>query len=131
MKTYTRKIIKKNNIMLMCALGMIAACSRDQPPRDVIDVSSSDTTALFKPFTSSASSEGIKITYAQASIGSDLGCDLFKTFSDQLNQCAKLPESVKSLATSHCESFGKKAVFLGNKTNLLQMTVSKFECEKN
>ena len=94
------------------------ACSRDEPPRDVTDVSSPNTSSLFKPMTSSAWFDGIKMNYTQATIGFDAGCNVFEasglyatSSSVELNQCAKLPESVKSLATSHCESFGKKLNF--------------------
>jgi hypothetical protein len=49
--------------------------------------------------------------------------------STKLNQCAKLPENVKQLAVDHCSRFEKTAMFLGNKTNLIQMTVSHFDCK--
>jgi hypothetical protein len=128
---YNFKNTKASKIVLLLALGFTAACARDEPPRDVSNVSSSNTSTLFKPTTSSASSEGIQITYAQVSLGFDAGCNPFKSFSSDLNQCAKLPETVKGLATAHCDTFNKKAIFVGNKTNLLQMTVSKFKCEQN
>jgi hypothetical protein len=37
---------------------------------------------------------------------------------------------VKDIAIEHCAESGKKAVFLGNKTSLLQMTISEFSCEE-
>lgn len=72
--------------------------------------------------------DGIKITYPQVSIGFDPNCDAFRVMSDQLNQCEKLPANVRDMAIEHCGLFDKEAIFLGNKTNLLQMTVSDFEC---
>ena len=56
---------------LMVALGLIVltgCAAQQQPPRDVSEVSSVDTVLLFGPSTSDASEEGVKITYAQASI---------------------------------------------------------------
>ena len=52
-----------------------------------------------------------------------------EVFLTKKNECAELPENVKTIAMDHCESYDKKAVFLGNKKNLLQMTVSVFRCE--
>ncbi|MDA8526744.1 hypothetical protein N9K90_03260 [Gammaproteobacteria bacterium] len=45
------------------------------------------------------------------------------------NECSELPENVKLMAEDHCDKNDTKAVFLGNKKNLLQMTVSVFRCE--
>lgn len=117
---------------LITALGFIVltgCAAQQQPPRDVSEVSSADTVLLFGPSTSDASEEGVKITYAQASMGFDSGCNPNQTFSDDLNDCAKLPSEVKTLALDHCASFGLKAMFVGNTTNWLQQTVSNFTCE--
>jgi len=35
----------------------------------------------------------------------------------------------KVMAIDNCKNQGQKAVFLGNTTNFLKMTVSKFSCE--
>ena len=89
---------------LMVALGLIVltgCAAQQQPPRDVSEVSSADTVLLFGPSTSDASEEGVKITYAQASMGFDSGCNPNQTFSDDLNDCAKLPSEVKTLALDH------------------------------
>ena len=107
----------------------IGCAAQQQPPRDVSEVSSADAVLVFGPSTSDASAEGIKITYAQASMGFDSGCNPNQTFSDELNDCAKLPEEVKTLALDHCTSFGLKALFVGNSTNWLQQTVSNFTCD--
>ena len=116
--------------ILVLGYILLAACaSQQQPPRDVSEVSSADTVLIFGPSTSDASEEGIKITYAQASMGFDSGCNPNQTFSDELNDCAKLPEEVKTLALDHCTSFGLKALFMGNNTNWLQQTVSTFTCD--
>ena len=108
---------------------LIGCAAQQQPPRDVSEVSSADTVLIFGPSTSDASEEGIKITYAQASMGFDSGCNPNQTFSDELNDCAKLPEEVKTLALDHCAGFGLKALFMGNSTNWLQQTVSNFTCD--
>ena len=109
--------------------SLLAGCATQQPPRDVTEVSSADTVLLFGPSISDETEAGIKITYAQASMGFDSGCDPNQTFSDELNECAKLPAEVKTLAIDHCASFGLKAMFSGNSTNWLQQTVSNFTCE--
>jgi len=110
-------------------LSLLAGCATQQPPRDVAEVSSADTVLLFGPSPSDETEAGIKITYAQASMGFDSGCDPNQTFSDELNECAKLPAEVKTLAIDHCASFGLKALFVGNSTNWLQQTVSNFTCK--
>ena len=109
--------------------SLLAGCATQQPPRDVTEVSSADTMLLFGPSTSDETEAGIKITYAQASMGFDSGCNPNQTFSDELNECAKLPAEVKTLAIDHCASFGLKAMFTGNGSNWLQQTVSNFTCE--
>ena len=120
-------------VLKVCAIGLglslLAGCVTQQPPRDVGEVSSADTVLLFGPSTSDETEAGIKITYAQASMGFDSGCDPNQTFSDELNECAKLPAEVKTLAIDHCASFGLKALFVGNSTNWLQQTVSNFTCK--
>ena len=86
---------------------------------------------LWQPKIIKSSPEMLEIRYAQMSMGFATGCNPYKSFSSKLNQCSELPENVKLMAIEHCESYNKKALFLGNKTNLLQMTVSKFRCETN
>jgi hypothetical protein len=100
-----------------------------ETPRDADTISSSNTKTLTKPKITNADEKGISIRYAQISMGFDPNCNPNRIMSNELNECAKLPENVKSLAIQHCESIGKKALFLGNRTNLIQMTVSKFKCE--
>jgi hypothetical protein len=117
-------------LTLTCGFTFLVGCAtQQQPPRDASEVSSADTVLIFGPSTSDATEEGIKITYAQASMGFDSGCDPNQTFSDELNDCAKLPAEVKTLAIDHCASFGLKAMFVGNSSNWLQQTVSNFKCE--
>ncbi|WP_438991700.1 hypothetical protein [Lentibacter sp.] len=113
---------------LVALLG-VAACSSGEPPRAVSTVSSAQTMTLLPPKISKMTDSEIQITYPQASIGFDAGCDAFSPMQSRLNQCAKLPENVKTIATDHCTRFGKEAIFLGNKTNFLHMTVSQFSCE--
>lgn len=131
---FTSLLFPVNRLVLkVFAIGLgfslLAGCATQQPPRDVTEVSSADTVLLFGPSTSDETEAGIKITYAQASMGFDSGCDPNQTFSDELNECAKLPAEVKTLAIDHCASFGLKAMFSGNSTNWLQQTVSNFTCE--
>lgn len=101
-----------------------------QPPREVSTIETSNTSLLTAPTTSKESKDGINITYAQASVGFDTGCDINQTFSDDLNDCAKLPTAVKEMAIAHCDGHGRKAMFLGNGTSWLQQTVSKFRCDE-
>ena len=101
-----------------------------QPPREVSTISTSNTSLLTTPTASKESEDGINITYAQASVGFDTGCDFNQTFSDDLNDCAKLPVEVKEMAIAHCDGYGRKAMFLGNGTSWLQQTVSKFRCDE-
>ena len=131
---FTSLLFPANRLVLkVFAIGLgfslLAGCATQQPPRDATEVSSADTVLLFGPSTSDETEAGIKITYAQASMGFDSGCDPNQTFSDELNECAKLPAEVKTLAIDHCASFGLKAMFSGNSTNWLQQTVSNFTCE--
>lgn len=116
---------------ILAVLGLLAvsACGPNEPPRAVSAVSSSNTQTLLPPRVKDRSEDGIQIVYPQVSIGFDENCDSFRVMSDQLNQCAKLPENVKSVAVEHCALFDKQALFTGNKTNFLHMTVSHFECE--
>ena len=112
---------------------MVSGClsgGAPERPRDVADVSSSDTSTIIDPKIVKSSEEGIEIKYAQLSFGFDAGCNPYKTYSSDLNECAKLPENVKDIAIEHCAESGKKAVFLGNKTSLLKMTISEFSCEE-
>ena len=116
-------------ILAPLLLLLVACAGQQETPRDVSEVASDNTVLIFGPSVSDATEEGIKITYAQASMGFDSGCDPNRTFSDDLNECAKLPAEVKEAAVSHCASYDKKAVFLGNGTNWLAQTVSRFACE--
>lgn len=106
----------------------LSGCLSDEPARDVKDVSSQNTATIFPPKITKSSPEMLEVRYAQASIGFDAGCSPVAGFKSKLNQCSKLPENVKLLATEHCAKYGKEASFLGNKSNILQMTVSKFSC---
>ena len=119
----------KNRIITALMLVALASCASQETPRDVETVSSDKIKTLFPPKVTKADEKGLSIRYAEVSMGYDATCNPFKSFSDKLNDCNELPESVKTLALDHCESFGKKAVFMGNKTNIVQMTVSKFTCQ--
>ena len=119
----------KNRIITALMLVALASCASQETPRDVDTVSSDKIKTLFPPKVTKADEKGLSIRYAEVSMGYDATCNPFKSFSDKLNDCNELPESVKTLALDHCESFGKKAVFMGNKTNIVQMTVSKFTCQ--
>ncbi len=119
----------KNRIIIALMLVALASCASQETPRDVDTVSSDKIKTLFPPKVTKADEKGLSIRYAEVSMGYDATCNPFKSFSDKLNDCNELPESVKTLALDHCESFGKKAVFMGNKTNIVQMTVSKFTCQ--
>ena len=123
----------KNLTIILIGSIMVSGClsgGAPERPRDVADVSSSDTSTIIDPKIVKSSEEGIEIKYAQLSFGFDAGCNPYKTYSSDLNECAKLPENVKDIAIEHCAESGKKAVFLGNKTSLLQMTISEFSCEE-
>ena len=113
---------------LILSIFICFSVASQETPRDVSTISSSNTKTLTKPKIANTR-KGFKITYAQMSMGFDAGCNPNRIMSDEVNECAKLPENVKKLATEHCDSFSKKAVFLGNTTNFIQMTVSRFRCE--
>lgn len=119
----------RNMIMVSASMLCLAACATQETPRALEDVSSSNTIPLTAPEITRADEDGLSIRYAQISIGFDAGCNPNRSFSYDLNECAKLPEAVKTMAAEHCEGYGKMAVFSGNRTNILQMTVSKFRCE--
>lgn len=119
----------KNNLVILVSFLALLGCSQAEPPRAVEAVSSENTATLLPPKVRSRSETGIEIVYPQVSIGFDASCDSFRVMSDKLNQCAKLPSNVKQVAIEHCSLFNKNAIFLGNKTNFLHMTVSRFECE--
>ncbi|MEJ6516162.1 MAG: hypothetical protein ACKVKL_11925 [Pseudomonadales bacterium] len=123
-------MIKKLRYLAVAILaaGLVGCAS--EPPREVSSVSSSKTKALNEPKISKASTDGLNITYIEASMGFDGGCNPYKSFSSELNQCSELPENVAKMAIDHCEKYDKKAMFHGNGTSLLQMTVSKFTCDK-
>ena len=104
--------------------------SDPETPRDVADISSSDTSTIIAPKIVNFSEEGLEIRYAKLSFGFDAGCNPYKSFSSDLNKCAKLPENAKNMALEHCSENGKKAAFLLNKTSLLQITISEFICEE-
>ena len=116
-------------VMVALALALCGCAGQQETPRDVSEIGTDNTVLIFGPSVSDATEEGIKITYAQASMGFDSGCDPNRTFSEDLNECAKLPAEVKEKAISHCATYDKKAVFLGNGTNWLAQTVSRFVCE--
>ena len=121
-------MLRKSMVISFCCT-LLVGCSDPETPRDVADVSSKNIATIVAPKVTKSSPEKLEITYAQISMGFASGCNPFKSFSDKLNECAQLPKSVKVLAVDHCAKYSQKAVFLGNKTNLLQMTVSKFRCE--
>jgi len=120
--------MKIHLIAAIMLLGL-AGCASQETPRDVSTVSSDKIKTLMPPKVTKSDEKGLSIRYVQMSMGFDAGCNPFKTFSDKLNECFELPENVKTLAVDHCEKFDKKAVFMGNKTTLLQMTLSKFTCQ--
>ena len=107
----------------------LAACAPSEPPREAATVSSANTATLLPPKIKKMSADGIQITYPQISMGFDANCGAFRVMSSKLNQCAKLPENVKQLAVEHCSRVDKTAIFTGNKTNMIHMTVSHFDCE--
>ena len=119
----------KNNLIILMSFMALLGCSQAEPPRAVEAVSSENTATLLPPKVRGRSGTGIEIVYPQVSIGFDASCDSFRVMSDKLNQCAKLPSNVKQMAIEHCGLFDQQAIFLGNKTNFLHMTVSRFECE--
>ncbi|MDB2410732.1 MAG: hypothetical protein P8J42_04865 [Pseudomonadales bacterium] len=119
----------KNRIITALMLVALASCASQETPRDVETVSSDKIKTLFPPKVTNADEKGLSIRYAEVSMGFDATCNPFKSFSDKLNDCNELPENVKTLAVDHCDQFGKKAVFMGNKTTMLQMTLSKFTCQ--
>ena len=121
-------MLRKSMVISFCCT-LLVGCSDTEPPRDVTDVSSKNIATIVAPKVTKSSPEKLEITYAQISMGFDSGCNPFQSFSSKLNDCAQLPDNVKVLAIDHCAKYSKKAVLLGNKTNLLQMTVSKFKCE--
>ena len=110
-------------------IGCLASCASQETPRDVDTVSSDKIKTLTPPKIIKSDVNGVSIRYAQISMGFDATCNPNRSFSSELNDCNQLPENVKSLATNHCQQYGKKAVFMGNKTNFIQMTVSKFTCQ--
>ena len=115
--------------ILIAVVLTLASCAPSEPPREAATVSSANTATLLPPKIKKMSADGIQITYAQVSIGFDANCGAFRVMSSKLNQCAKLPGNVKQLAMDHCSRFEKTAIFMGNKTNLIHMTVSPFDCE--
>ena len=110
-------------------ISCLASCASQETPRDVDTVSSDKIKTLTPPKIIKSDVNGLSIRYAQMSMGYDATCNPNRSFSSELNDCNELPESVKTLATNHCEQSGQKAVFMGNKTNFIQMTVSKFTCQ--
>lgn len=118
----------RNIIIVSAGLLFVTGCATQESPRAVDDIPSSNTGTLTSPEITSSDEDGLSIRYAQVSMGFDTGCNPNHAFSGALNECAKLPDRVKTMASVNCESFGKTAVFLGNRTNILQMTVSKFRC---
>ena len=120
--------MKKTISALMLSIALVG-CASQETPRDVSAVSSSNIKTLMPPKVTKADTKGISIRYAQVSMGFDATCNPFKSFSDKRNDCSELPENVKTLAVDHCDQYGKKAVFMSNKTNIVQMTVSQFTCQ--
>jgi hypothetical protein len=122
------KAMFRSAFILTVLFGLFA-CASQETPRDVTSISTSNIKALTTPKIVKADNERLSIRYAQMSMGFDPGCNPGRTFSDTLNECAKLPKSVKDMALDYCDNQARKAVFLGNTTNFLQMTVSNFRCE--
>ena len=122
-------MLKIRLLFVAFVLAVITACSQSEPPRAASKVSSANTKTILPPRVKKRSEDGIQIVYPQVSIGFDANCDSSRVMSDQLNQCAKLPETVKSMAVEHCALFGRQAMFIGNKINFIKMTVSRFECQ--
>ena len=119
----------KNTTKSLILVIALTGCASQETPRDVSTVSSDKIKTLLPPKVTKADEKGLSIRYAQVSMGFDATCNPFKSFSDKRNDCNELPENVKTLAVDHCDQFGKKAVFMGNKTTMLQMTLSKFTCQ--
>lgn len=119
----------KRSLFIFIGCVALLGCSQAEPPRAVEAVSSANTATLLPPKVRSRTENGIEIVYPQVSIGFDASCSAFRVMSDKLNQCEKLPENVKNMAIEHCALFDRQAIFTGNKTNLLHMTVSRFECQ--
>ena len=120
------KLVTQSSILITF---LLVSCSSMETPRDAAAVSTSNTKTLTTPVVADSDKDFIDIKYAQLSIGFDKNCNPNRLMQDELNECAKLPENVKEMAMKHCSSNGKKAVFYGNRTSLLQMTISKFKCE--
>jgi hypothetical protein len=120
----------KIRLLTLALVVALTGCVSTEPPRDVDTVSSSNTKTLTVPKIIESDANGLEIRYAELSMGFDATCNPFKSFSDEKNQCSQLPENVKVMAIDHCEKFAKKAVFLGNTTNFIQMTISNFSCEE-
>ena len=122
----------RNNFTLLFSLLifiLLGGCVSPETPRDADKVSTSNTQTLLSPSITDADRNGISMRYAQISFGFDPSCNPNRLFSYEMNKCAKLPQEVKDMAIDHCNTFSKKAVFLGNRTNWLQMTISDFRCE--
>ena len=119
----------KNTIKSLILVIALTGCASQETPRYVSTVSSDKIKTLLPPKVTKADEKGLSIRYAQVSMGFDATCNPFKSFSDKLNDCSELPDNVKTLAVDHCEQFGRKAVFMGNKTTMLQLTLSKFTCQ--
>ena len=131
-------ILKKVNLRMIkyyklfissLIIGCLASCASQETPRDVDTVTSDKIKTLTPPKIIKSGVNGLSIRYAQISMGFDATCNPNRSFNSELNHCNELPENVKSLANNHCQQYGKKAVFMGNKTNFIQMTVSKFTCQ--
>lgn len=121
--------LSKQIFLFFFAVAFLSSCAMQETPRDASSVSSSNTRTLTAPAIIDSDEDFIDIRYAQMSMGFDPSCNPNRLMRDELNECAKLPENVKEIAMKHCEAHSKKAVFLGNRTTLLQMTLSKFKCE--
>ena len=119
----------KNHLITGLMLVVLAGCASQETPRDVSDVSSDKIKTLTKPKVTKSDEKGLSIRYAQLSMGFAKACNPFRTFSDKLNECFELPGNVKTLAVDHCKKHDKKAVFMGNRTTILQMTLSMFTCQ--
>jgi hypothetical protein len=126
---FTLKKLFVKSLTIYAFGAILLGCASTEPPRLVSSISSSNSKTLTEPALEILENNYFEITYAEASIGFDSGCNPFKSFSDELNQCSKLPDNVKQMALQHCKGKSKSAMFLGNSKSLLQMTVSKFSCK--
>jgi len=81
---------------------LLVGCADPETPRDVIDVSSKDIATIVAPKVTQSSPEKLEIRYAQITMGSDSGCNPFKSFSDKILLIFVPLASVSKTFTSTC-----------------------------